>query len=93
MADRNYEEIADALRAQVLALSEERDRLESELAAARRDSERLDWVQKHTDGFGAVPVKSMYKEEWYVVEEYHRRSYWGHDVRSAIDAAIQKGQQ
>ena len=66
--------------------ADEIDRLTAELAEARNDTDRLDWLEKHREFYAnlrLMKAKGSYYE-WQIVSD---EGVWhGHTIRAAIDA-------
>lgn len=76
-----------------LKLKSESDTLRSQLAEARKDSERLSWLTEEAgffqdDSFTTVKFSGDdATKTWHL--DIGKRSWWGGSIRSAIDAAMQ----
>ena len=65
------------------AMQTEIDSLEAQLAEARKDSERLDWIIEKT------PLIGTFKDRYNI----HPAGLWFNSPREAIDNAILNGEQ
>ena len=79
--------------AMIEAMQAEIDSLEAQLAEARKDSDRLDWIIKQSEVIvlGANTSEINYVDAYFIDASFKRLAY-GDNPRDAIDNAMKGGE-